>query len=123
MARYIRFTAAERRKLSGRPVPARVREIRFYAESPEQVDQSLSRTYALDAHKRTHLQTEIKNDENEPVSAIISGVIKPRPDVLSARPAKAERNKKPEIAAWCWSSPSLVAEYVREPFLYTAEFG
>jgi hypothetical protein len=77
-ARYLRFTALESRKLGGRPVPVCVREIRVYRESPLQVEQSLTRSYALDPSKSVlTFRTEVTNHENRPVTAVISGVITP----------------------------------------------
>jgi hypothetical protein len=77
-ARYLRFTATERRQLNGRPVPVRVQEIRVYAESPVQVEQSLTRSYFLDGTKaELTFRTDVRNDGAVPVTAVINGVIHP----------------------------------------------
>ena len=53
-ARYVRFESTKRRQVEqqgNRIVPTRVREIRIYAETIDEVGRSMVRTYALDASK------------------------------------------------------------------------
>ena len=81
-ARYVRFIASERRQVEqegNRIVPARVKEIRIYAESVAEVGQSMIRTYALDASKADlTFRANVRNHyANAPADVTVSGVITP----------------------------------------------
>jgi hypothetical protein len=71
-ARYLRFTVVKRRRLNGRPVAARVKALRVYAESPRQVEQSMVREYDLDASRAVlTFRTALRNYENVPLTATV----------------------------------------------------
>ncbi len=80
-ARYVRFTSTERRQVEqqgNRIVPTRVREIRIYAETLQEVDQSMIRTYALDASKADlTFRTDVHNYGPVASNVIINGIITP----------------------------------------------
>jgi hypothetical protein len=76
--RYLRFTVVKRRELSGRPVDTRVRELRAYAESPQQVEQSMTRSYTLDTSRAELIfRADIRNLSERPVKAELCGKISP----------------------------------------------
>jgi beta-galactosidase/beta-glucuronidase len=76
--RYLRFTSLHRRVVNGVSVPTRIREFRVYAESPQQVEQSMVRAYSLDASRaELCFRAEIKNSRDTAVSARIRGRIQP----------------------------------------------
>ena len=80
-ARYVRFTATARRQVEqqgNRAVPVRVKEIRIYAESMAEVDQSMIRNYALDASKADlTFRTDVHNYDAKAANVTVSGVISP----------------------------------------------
>jgi len=68
--RFLRFTVQKRRELNGKPVDTRIRELLAYAQSPEQVEQTVEHKYVLDTEKADlTFQTEIKNRGDKPISA------------------------------------------------------
>ncbi|MDR0862805.1 MAG: discoidin domain-containing protein [Oscillospiraceae bacterium] len=72
-ARFVRFTSLERRELNGKRYATRVSELRAYAESPQQVEQSLKRNYTLDDSKAEIIfRAEVRNRSDEPVMAEVS---------------------------------------------------
>ena len=76
--RYLRFTVVKRRELNGKAVDTRVRELRVYSESPQQVEQSMVRKYSLDtSHSELIFRTEVKNGGTSPLAATLSGKIMP----------------------------------------------
>jgi hypothetical protein len=80
-ARYVRFTSTKRRQVEqegNRIVPARVREIRIYAETIDEVSQSMIRTYALDASKADlAFRTDVHNYGPEAADITVHGSITP----------------------------------------------
>ncbi|MDR0818454.1 MAG: hypothetical protein LBN43_02625 [Oscillospiraceae bacterium] len=61
-ARYIRFTALKCRELNGKAVDAKIQDMKIYAESPEQVEQSTAREYNLDdSETKLTLRCEVRN--------------------------------------------------------------
>jgi hypothetical protein len=78
-ARYVRFESTKQRQAEqqgNRIVPTRVREIRIYKETTEEVDQSMIRTYALDASKADlTFRTDVHNYGSEASKVTINGVI------------------------------------------------
>ncbi|MDR3310513.1 MAG: discoidin domain-containing protein [Oscillospiraceae bacterium] len=77
-ARYVRFTVIKRRELNGKPVAARVRELRVYAESPQQVEQSMTRTFRLDTDMTfIKLRAELHNHDTIMRNVEITGTLYP----------------------------------------------
>lgn len=77
-ARYLRFTVVKRRELNGTSVDTRIRAIRVYAESPEQVEQATKHSYTLDASKAELVfRTEVRNRSDKAVAAQVNGTISP----------------------------------------------
>ena len=80
-ARYVRFAATQRRQVEqqgNRIVPARVKEIRIYAETTAEVSQSMIRTYALNASKADlTFRTEVHNYGSTASDMTLRGVITP----------------------------------------------
>jgi hypothetical protein len=80
-ARYVRFKSTKRRQVEqqgNRIVPTRVKEIRIYAETIDEVGQSMVRTYALDASKADlTFRTDVHNYGALASTATISGIINP----------------------------------------------
>ncbi|MDR0904553.1 MAG: hypothetical protein LBN00_00020 [Oscillospiraceae bacterium] len=75
-ARYIRFTVLALRELNGRAVPTIIKELRAFAESPQQVEQTLTRKYALDASKANlTFRTAVTNSTKRTVFAKWHGEI------------------------------------------------
>ena len=76
--RFLRFTVLRQRELNGLPVDTIVRELRVYADDPEQVEQGTKHSYELDTSAADlTFRTEIKNYGNEPIQTRISGKILP----------------------------------------------
>jgi hypothetical protein len=122
--RYLRFTALERRLVNGARVPVRVREFRVYAESPQQVEQSLVRTYTLDGSRaELCFRTELHNSRDTELDARVSGRIMPGniPFEGSLRLA-AGAGGTLEIGGIFLDKPELWwPNTYGSPFLYTAE--
>ena len=77
-ARYLRFTVLQQRELNGLSVDTIVRELRVYADDPEQVEQGTKHSYELDTSEaELTFRTEIRNNGNKPIEARISGRILP----------------------------------------------
>ncbi|MBN2337732.1 MAG: discoidin domain-containing protein [Acidobacteria bacterium] len=80
-ARYVRFVASRRREVpeeGNRVVPARVREIRVYAETAEEVARSLVRTYRLDPSQADlTFRADLHNYGPEPAEVTLEGVVAP----------------------------------------------
>ena len=77
-ARYLRLTVVKRRELNGVPVDTRIRAIRAYAESPEQVEQATKHTYVIDTAKADLIfRTELRNRTDKPVTAQLNGSVMP----------------------------------------------
>jgi hypothetical protein len=122
--RYLRFTATERRELNGKPVAARVRELRAYAESPQQVEQSVTRTYSLDdSLSFLTFRAEVRNNWSGPLRVEILGTVRPsgvRFRVFST--VAPGETRYIERAGIPMKSPRLWwPNGYGEPFLYTAE--
>ena len=76
--RYLRFTVLRPREMNGTFVDTIVREMRVYAESPEQVEQGTDHRYELDTEKAELLfQTELRNYGNTAETVRIAGRILP----------------------------------------------
>ena len=76
--RYLRVTVKKRRELNGTPVDTRIRAIRVYAESPEQVEQGTKHTYTLDTSKAELVfRTEVRNRGDQPVTVQLKGSVTP----------------------------------------------
>jgi len=123
MTRYLRFTVVKRRELNGKPVDTRVNELRVYAESPQQVEQSMSREFELDtSHADLTLHTEIRNRASKPMIVELCGKIMPG-DIAFSRevsigPGKTESVDIPIVL----ENPRLWwPNTYGEQFLYTAE--
>lgn len=80
-ARYVRFESTKRRQVEqqgNRLVPTRVREIRIYADTIEEVSQSMIRTYALDASKADlTFRTDVRNYGSAASNVTVDGIITP----------------------------------------------
>ncbi len=80
-ARYVRFTSTERRRVEqqgNRIVPTRIKEIRIYAETAQEVSQSMIRTYALDASKANlTFRTDVHNYGPAAANMTVNGIITP----------------------------------------------
>jgi len=77
-ARFLRFTVLKRRELNGKPVDTRLRELRVYAESPEQVEQHTEHTYRLDMTRaELTLRAELRNRGDTPARTALHGHIQP----------------------------------------------
>ena len=80
-ARYVRFTSTERRQVEqqgNRIVPTRIREIRIYSETTDEVAQSMIRTYSLDASKaELTFRTDVYNYGSTVSEVGIDGIISP----------------------------------------------
>jgi hypothetical protein len=122
-ARYLRFTVNRRRQLNGVPVAARVRELRVYAESPTQVEQSMTRVFSLDASKADlTFRTEIQNYEDKPVDVTVGCVVAPGNVIFEQRMTlDALETKSIELGGVVLEKPRLWwPNTYGEPFLYTA---
>jgi hypothetical protein len=122
-ARYIRFTSLERRELGVTKQPTIVRAIRVYAESPDAVEQSMTRLYSLDASKaRLTFRAEIKNPEARRITARVEGVISPGGVRFSGETALEAGETKPvEIGGIILENPRLwYPNTYGEQFLYRA---
>jgi hypothetical protein len=74
--RYIRFTVIEARRINGTAVSCKIDDLKIYAESPQQVEQSLVREYSLDDSKaECILRCELKNASPKPVTLTVSAEI------------------------------------------------
>ncbi len=86
-ARYVRFTSTKRRVVEqqgNRSVPTRVREIRIYAGTADEVGQSLIRTYALDDSRADlTFRTEVHNYGPAAADVTVRGRITPGDVVFS----------------------------------------
>jgi hypothetical protein len=122
--RYLRFTALRRRIVNGAPAPTRIREFRVYAESPQQVEQSMVRTYSLDASRaELCLRTGLKNSRDTAVKARISGRILPGDIPFEqSLSLKAGAELTAEIGGIVLDKPELWwPNTYGSQFLYTAE--
>lgn len=126
-ARYVRFTATSRRQVEqqgNRLVPVRVKEIRIYAETAEEVDQSMIRTYAIDASKADlTFRTDIRNYGATAADVTVSGVIMPG-NISFSKTVKVPANAREEMSidGIVLNNPELwwPNTYGRQP-LYTAD--
>jgi hypothetical protein len=122
--RYLRFTALGRRFVNGVYVPVRVREFRVYAENPQQVEQSLVRTYGLDVSRaELCFRTEVKNSRDTPVNALVRGRVLPG-DIPFERTLSLEAGelRDVEIDGIILDKPELWwPNTYGQQFLYTAE--
>ena len=85
-ARFLRFSVISERKLNGRAVDTIVREMRVYAESPEQVEQAIKHSYDLDTSKAyLKLHTEVLNRCGREEAVTVSGRILPDGPVFSEK--------------------------------------
>jgi hypothetical protein len=122
-ARYIRFTSLERIERDGAKRPTIVRALRVYAESPGEVEQSMTRKYALDASKaRLTFRAEIKNPEARRVAARVEGVISPGGVRFSGEAVLDAGETRPiEIGGITLENPRLwYPNTYGEQFLYSA---
>jgi hypothetical protein len=80
-ARYVRFISTKRRQVEqqgNRIVPTRVKEIRIYAETTNEVSQSMIRTYTLDSSKAAlTFRTDVHNYGSAQANVTIHGIITP----------------------------------------------
>jgi len=80
-ARYVRFVSTKRRRVEqegNRIVPTRVKEIRIYAETIDEVGQSMIRNYALDNSKADlTFRTDVHNYGSAESNVTVKGVIAP----------------------------------------------
>lgn len=80
-ARYVRFISTKRREVEqqgNRIVPTRVKEFRIFAETTDEVSQSMIRTYALDSSKAAlTFRTDVHNYGSAPANVVIQGIITP----------------------------------------------
>ncbi|MDR0917074.1 MAG: discoidin domain-containing protein [Oscillospiraceae bacterium] len=123
-ARYIRFTSLKRRVLNGKSVATRVREIRVYAESPQQVEQSMTRTFALDDDMTfIKLRAEVRNYDTIARNVEITGTIKPNNVRFKFYTwLEAGETKYIERAGIPLKRPHLwMPNGYGEPFLYSCE--
>ena len=123
-ARYLRFTAVKRRRLGGKPVAVRVRELRVCAQSPVQVEQSMTRSFSLDKSKAClTFRAEIKNHEDRPVTVTVGGVIyEARRTFEKSFPLGAGETKSIEIGGIFLKNPRLWwPNNYGEQFLYTVD--
>jgi hypothetical protein len=122
--RYIRFKSLERRTVNGAKTAARIREFRIYAESVQQVEQSLVREFSVDDSRAALVfRTEVKNSGSKTVEAAIKGRIVPGNipfEKTVTLPPGAEETV--EIDGIVMEKPRLWwPNTYGEPFLYTAE--
>ncbi len=100
-ARYVRFVSTRRRQVEqqgGRTVATRVREIRIYAETLEEVGQSMVRTYALDASKADlTFRTEVRNYGPAAASIAVDGVLTPG-NIRFSRTIQVPGNSRQDLA-------------------------
>jgi hypothetical protein len=123
-ARYIRFTVVKRRELNGAPVETIVQELRVYAESPELVEQSMTRTFALDPNVTLlTMRTEVRNNWNSWLNVEVSGTIRPGNIRFKIfRDVAPNSTRLIERAGIPMKSPKLWwPNTYGEPFLYTCD--
>jgi hypothetical protein len=123
-ARYIRFKSLERRELGGRKYPTLIRELRVYAEAPDEVEQSMTHEYALDGSAaRLTFRASVRNLENAPVTASVEGIITPGNAVFSQKLTLAPgETRELEIGGITLENPRLWwPNTYGEQFLYTAQ--
>ena len=93
-ARYVRFISTKRRQVEqqgNRIVPTRVKEIRIYAETTDEVSQSMIRTYALDASKAELIfRTDVHNYGSAAANVAIPASSPPAISVFQRRLAFRE---------------------------------
>lgn len=126
-ARYIRFESTKRRQVEqqgNRIVPTRVREMRIYAETIPEVQQSTVRTYALDESRAgLTFRTDLRNYGPEASDVTLSGLITPG-DVEFSKKVRVEGNSEREVTieGIVLQNPELwwPNTYGAQP-LYTAE--
>lgn len=126
-ARYVRFTATSRRQVEqqgNRLVPVRIKEIRIYAETIQEVDQSTIRTYALDSSKADlTFRTDIRNYGATAADVTVSGIITPG-NISFSKTVKVPANTRAEMSidGIILNNPELwwPNTYGRQP-LYTAD--
>ena len=76
--RYIRFTVLKQRLLGDKEVDTRIREIRIYEQSPEQIEQGMKRDYVIDTSKADlTLCTEVRNRGSELLEAELTVTVEP----------------------------------------------
>jgi hypothetical protein len=99
-ARYVRFESIKRRQVEqqgNRIVPTRVREIRIYKETTEEVDQSMIRTYMLDASKADlTFRTDVHNYGSEALDVTINGLITPG-NIRFSKTVRVPKNASQEV--------------------------
>ena len=121
--RFLRFSVVKRRELNGRAVDTRVRELRVYSESPQQVEQSMVRKFTLDAsHAELIYRAEIKNHSAAPVTATLNGKIADTELSFSRDITLEPGEKRPVEIPLVLESPKLWwPNTYGEQFLYSVE--
>ena len=76
--RYIRFTVLKQRTLGDKEVDTRVREIRIYEQSPEEIEQGMKHDFVLDTSKaQLTMCTEVRNRGSEVQEAELTITVGP----------------------------------------------
>ncbi len=122
-ARYLRFTVARRREINGRPVDTRLRALRVYEQSPEQVEQGMTHAYTLDTSRAGLIyRGELRCLADRPVTATLSGRILPDGPAFSRTVELAPGQPAPVEIPMTLEQPRLWwPNTYGEPYLYTAE--